>query len=285
MKFSSSLVFVAAATSAALAAPQPQAADGGHGVPPAATLSSSGSQSAAAPEQTKPADAGAHGAATDAQPDIKIPFTPSNAVWTMTPADDSWSWIEAPGVFNVTAPFALKNQDKASAKFAPPQEFAGIEVWMYQRSDGGVMSMSIDGVATARLDFFNRTATGEDLPVKVYENPHLKRGHHVVEFKNLEDPRVKKFGQFNLDRVIITAAADAPLPDVPVASETTTPAPSVSSTPRPQPPLTATTNPAGGGADASSQQPAKPGDAALALSVPKSLLSLAGLLVAGLALF
>jgi len=37
MKFASSLVFVAAAASAALAAPQ--AADGGHGVPPAATLS------------------------------------------------------------------------------------------------------------------------------------------------------------------------------------------------------------------------------------------------------
>lgn len=96
---------------------------------------------------------------------------------------------------------------------------------------------------------------------------------------------VLMYVSITVDRVIITAAADAPLPDVPIA--TTTPAAPTASTPatsQTPPPLTATT-PSGGGADASSQQPAKPSDAALALSVPKSLLSLAGLLVAGLALF
>ncbi|KZV85227.1 hypothetical protein EXIGLDRAFT_726346 [Exidia glandulosa HHB12029] len=272
MKFT--LAVVAAAASAALAAPQASSAN------PHTT--------AANPHAT---DAAANPHATAAQePDIKIPYGPSNALWTLQPADPTaWAVLAAPGVFNQTAHFAIKDADKAMATFAPPQPFVGFEFWGYQRSDGGIYMLTIDGKPTARIDVYNKTAGPDDVPVLLYSNVHLERKHHIVQIQNLVDPRVHKAGQFNIDHVVVTAAADAPrteteptAPSTPApstpSSPSSVPAPSSpSSTPISNPP--ATSNNAN--TDGSTGQ--EPGSGAGALVAPSALLSL---LVAGaLALF
>ncbi|KAH7104381.1 hypothetical protein BKA62DRAFT_768120 [Auriculariales sp. MPI-PUGE-AT-0066] len=281
MKFASSLFVVAAAATAALAAPA-EPSDGGHGVPPAATVSpaASGTSSAATTSTAAPVT---KAAANNQLPDIEIPFSTTNALFRMTPADaGTWEVKEHPGVFNVTAHFAVKNLDKATATFLPPQSFAGIKVYAYQRPDAGVMFMTIDGVAPIRIDYFNKTATDKDAPVLVYENPHLKRAHHIVEFKNVEDPRSKKFGNFNLDHIVITAAADPERTDIQTSTDApSTPAPS--STPKPDVPLTAPTEPEGAGG-AQQQTGTVPGGTAFAVSAPKALFSVAALLAAAFTL-
>lgn len=229
MKFVLSTLVLA---TAALAAPQ--AADPAASTPAPAEQSQAPHGTDAAPAAPKPT--------TAQEPDIQIPYGSTNALWRLQPADPAaWAVIEAPGVFNQTAHFAIKDQDKAVATFMPPQAFVGFEFWGYQRSDGGLYMLSIDGKPTERIDVYNKTAGPDDAPVLLYRNVHLERKHHVVEIKNLVDPRVHKAGQFNIDHVVITAAADPPRSDKPEstpAPPASTPAPSSpvpSSDPAPKP--------------------------------------------------
>lgn len=238
MKFSSSaLVITAAAASAVLAAPQaanPHATASGHattsGIQPHASASGA-AHDPHAPATKSDAHAttsapAAHSTAAQ-EPDINIPYGPSNALWKLQPADPTaWAVIDAPGVFNVTAHFAIKDQDKVIATFAAPQPYVGFEFWGYQRSDGGMYALLIDGVSVGPIDVYNKTAGQNDPPVLLYKNNHLERKHHLVQLRNLVDSRVHKAGQFNIDHVVITAAADAPRTD----TEPTQPAPTQPST-------------------------------------------------------
>ncbi|EJD35114.1 hypothetical protein AURDEDRAFT_117456 [Auricularia subglabra TFB-10046 SS5] len=279
MKFSSTIVLAAAAT-AVLAAPQ---ASDPHAP---ATSAPADAQTASDPHAPATTSGAPASTPTNAQePDIQIPFGSTNALWRMQPADPSaWAVIKAPGVFNETAHFSIKDQDKAVATFMPPQSFVAFEFWGYQRSDGGLYMLSIDGKPTERIDVYNKTAGADDAPVLLYKNVHLERKHHVVEIKNLVDPRVHKAGQFNIDHVVITAAADPPRSDKPEEPASTpappasVPAPSnpvPSSDPKPQPPSSP--------APQNNNQAEEPGNAAS--STARSPLALvAGALLAGLAL-
>lgn len=221
-----------AAASAAVAAPP---AANPHTTSTSAT---STSKPAAHVHTTATAPPAHHTAA--AEPDIHIPYGPSNALWSLQPADSSaWKVTAAPGVFNVTAHFAVKDQDKVVATFKPPQPFVGFEFWGYQRADGGMYALLIDGVQVAPIDVYNKTAGAHDKPVLLYNTTHLERVHHVVQLRNLVDPRTHKAGEFNIDHVVITAAADAPRTE----SGSTKPAPTKPGTKDPQPTQPPSKNP------------------------------------------
>lgn len=115
MKFASSIVLAAAAAAtAALAAPQ-------HDTTAAANPHSATASSNAHTAASTSTAAAAH--STSAQePDIQIPYGSTNALWTILPADPTaWAVIAAPGVFNTSAHFSIKDQDKAVATFTAPR--------------------------------------------------------------------------------------------------------------------------------------------------------------------
>ncbi|EJD50522.1 hypothetical protein AURDEDRAFT_112165 [Auricularia subglabra TFB-10046 SS5] len=173
-----------------------------------------------------------------------IPVGAGNALiqYTPPPAKDSWISFAAPGAFNGSGQFLLGQQDKGVITFSPPQAFVGFQFFGYQRSDGGIYSITFDGANARRIDVYNKTSTGDDAPLNLFHINDLPNTPHTVVIQNLNDARVGKYGQMNIDHIVITtldtpAPPPAPTPDPTTPTNPpTVPNPPAASTPNPSPP-------------------------------------------------
>ena len=72
------------------------------------------------------------------------------------------------------------------------------EFWAYQRSDGGLYSITVDGGSPNQIDAYNQTSTGNDPPVRLYSATGLSNTPHIVTITNELDTRVNHYGQMNV---------------------------------------------------------------------------------------
>lgn len=165
-----------------------------------------------------------------------IPVGAGNALiqYTPPPAKDTWISFAAPGAFNGSGQFLIGSADKGVITFSPPQAFVGLQFFGYQRSDGGIYSITFDGANARRIDVYNKTSTGDDAPLNLFHINDLPNTPHTVVITNLNDARVGKYGQMNIDHIVITtqdAPAPPPPPPAPTPDPPTPPTPPTPSTP------------------------------------------------------
>ncbi|KAF8312133.1 acid protease [Clavulina sp. PMI_390] len=116
----------------------------------------------------------------------------------------SWFEVGAPGEFSGGARFLLSNANLGVITYVFSTPSTTFEFWGYQRSDGALYNISFDGVAAGQIDAYNATSTGSDGPRRLYLKTGLTNAVHSVRIVNVFDSRGSKYGQMNIDHIVIT---------------------------------------------------------------------------------
>ncbi|KZW03614.1 acid protease [Exidia glandulosa HHB12029] len=134
----------------------------------------------------------------------------SDAAVSYQPSD-GWAGIGAPGAFGGgDAQFLLSNADQGVVTFTFPAASSSFEFWGYKRSDGGMYSLTVDGGDAVQVDYYDPNSTGDDPPAKLYSRDDLSNDMHTVVITNVNDDRVSKFGQMNIDHFEIVGVPAPP---------------------------------------------------------------------------
>ncbi|KAF8314074.1 acid protease [Clavulina sp. PMI_390] len=118
----------------------------------------------------------------------------------------SWKEIAAPGAYGGTSRFLLAQANMGTILITLPSASSMFQLWGYQRSDGGLYSLSFDSGSPTQVDVYNATSTGTDPPRLLYSTTNLSNSIHTINITNLYDSRTSKYGQMNMDHIVINSA-------------------------------------------------------------------------------
>ncbi|KZV89990.1 acid protease [Exidia glandulosa HHB12029] len=144
---------------------------------------------------------------------INVPAFDSSSV-TLDPPN-SWTTVNANQAFSGGAEFLVANQAQGRVTFTFPTPSSTFEYWGYQRSGGGLASLSIDGGAAVQIDFFGPGTTGNEPPLLFFSTSNLTNAIHTVVIQNLVDPRVGHADQLNVDKFVLHGPIPSPRPTPP----------------------------------------------------------------------
>ncbi|KAH7103289.1 hypothetical protein BKA62DRAFT_56675 [Auriculariales sp. MPI-PUGE-AT-0066] len=143
----------------------------------------------------------------------KTILSATDAAVSYTPAlADAWLVFVAPGSFNdQKGAFLVKDPNQGKIIINPTEAFTGLEFWGWQRSDGGAYQITLDGGKASRIDVYNKKSDGQAHPIRLFTIDNLSNAKHVVQLTNLNDtrPGVGKFGQMNIDHIVLTTVDGA----------------------------------------------------------------------------
>ncbi|EJU04492.1 acid protease [Dacryopinax primogenitus] len=125
--------------------------------------------------------------------DPNITYSPSS----------SWDLLTTPGSTGTGSSFLLGPHNNGSITFTFPQPSTTFQWWGYQRSDGGVAQICIDGGACQDYSFSNASTNGSENPRLLANITGLSNSIHTIVMTNVEDPSVKAFGQMTVDRFVL----------------------------------------------------------------------------------
>ncbi|KAH7106823.1 hypothetical protein BKA62DRAFT_685212 [Auriculariales sp. MPI-PUGE-AT-0066] len=137
-----------------------------------------------------------------------VPLSVANSAVTLQPAPTNdaqslWAVFNAPGSFNGSAAFYKGFDINGGITIRSPVAFVALEFWAYQRSDGGILQITFDGAQASRIDIYNSTSDGNAIPMMLFKVADLENTAHVVQITNLQDQRVGKAGQLNMDHLVL----------------------------------------------------------------------------------
>ncbi|KZO95678.1 acid protease [Calocera viscosa TUFC12733] len=134
---------------------------------------------------------------------------------TYSPAS-SWNLLGEPGSTGCGSQFLLGPRNNATVTFTFPQSSTSWQWWGYQRSDGGLAQVCVDGANCLDFSYYNASTNGSESPRLLATLSALPNTMHTITITNVEDPAVNQYGQMTVDRFIIdgsnpaSAAAVAP---------------------------------------------------------------------------
>ncbi|KAF8310515.1 acid protease [Clavulina sp. PMI_390] len=140
--------------------------------------------------------------ATEASAAVSVSVPASDASIGLSPFG-SWAEVSAPGAVSGGARFLLSNADEGVITYVFSTPSTSFEFWGYQRSDGALYNISFDGVHAGQIDAYNATSTGNDPPLRLYRKTGLSEEIHSVRIVNAYDKRGSKYGQMNIDHLVI----------------------------------------------------------------------------------
>ncbi|EJU04520.1 acid protease [Dacryopinax primogenitus] len=137
---------------------------------------------------------------------LKLAFTvfSTDPRITYSPAS-SWDLLREPGSTGPGSYFLLGPRNNGVVTFTFPQPSTTFQWWGwgYQRSDGDVAQICIDGGACQEYSYYNASTNGSENPRLLANIDGLSNSIHMIVMTNIEDQSVNAFGQMTVDRFIL----------------------------------------------------------------------------------
>ncbi|KZO95676.1 acid protease [Calocera viscosa TUFC12733] len=138
---------------------------------------------------------------------FSIYSTDSHITYTPT---SSWSLLVEPGSSGCGSEFLLGARDGGGVTFTFPYTSTSWSWWGYQRSDGGVAQVCVDGANCYDFSYYNASTNGSESPRLLATIVGMSNAVHTISFTNIKDPAVNAYGQLTVDRFVLDSTNAAP---------------------------------------------------------------------------